>query len=126
MPFIHIQSLPLRGEPVYPVMVREISATFSEELGIDERHVTVTWTHFRPGHYCFGGTTGDWFDPGAHQIMVRLVVPDYNEPEDVQTMLSCAVSCVSAAARIPLASVFGRATLARSGQVFDEGEIVEW
>lgn len=126
MPFIHIKSLPLEGGPAISSILEGVSRDFSERMGIEIKHVTVTWEDLPSGRYASGGRTAMNQPRESHPILVDLLVPDFNPPEVVEKMLKCVASIVAGRVKIPESNIFINALQARSGQVFDAGEIVRW
>jgi phenylpyruvate tautomerase PptA (4-oxalocrotonate tautomerase family) len=126
MPFIHIKSLPLKDSHDVPEAIQHLSKQFAMRHGIDERHVTVTWEYFEPKLYLFGGVTGRQFDPGRHQILVDLLVPDAQDAAAVKRMMTSIVSLLTEILHLPEKSIFINTRYARSGMVMDAGEIVQW
>lgn len=126
MPLIHIRSLPMKAELDVPAVLKEISSRFSREVGIEERHVTVSWDYFLPGHYRVGGAGGDTFDAGKHQILVELLVPDFNSRQTVARMMISLARALAAAADLPEGCVFAHCRYARSEMVMEGTEVLRW
>jgi hypothetical protein len=106
--------------------LKQISRRFSRQTGIEQRHVTVTWRFFRPQHYLCGEDAGSRFDPRHHQILVDLLVPDFNDSAAVEMMMQRLASALEEILKLPQASVFINTRYARSGMVMDSGEIIRW
>jgi phenylpyruvate tautomerase PptA (4-oxalocrotonate tautomerase family) len=126
MPFIHIKSLPFEQGREIGAIVTAVSRDFSEQVGIDIAHVTATWEYLESWHYAAGGRAAVNQPEDSHPILVDLLVPDSNSPEAIEKMLECVASSIADRARVPKNNIFINARLARSGQVFDAGEIVRW
>ena len=126
MPFVHIRSLPVGTDFDAAEAVRTISAEFAAGAGVDEQHVTVTWQTFEPGHYASTGETAAAQPAGSHPILVELFAPDSNSEARIGRMLQVVAAAVAAQAGVEPGNVFVRFHAARSGQVFDRGELVRW
>jgi phenylpyruvate tautomerase PptA (4-oxalocrotonate tautomerase family) len=126
MPFIHIQSLPMPEDKDPAAALERIAGQFSRQTGIEQRHVTVTWQYFQPQHYVRGKWSGPCFDPQRHQVLVDLLVPDFNDAAAVERMMQSIASALEEILQLPQASVFIHTRHAASGMVMDVGEIVRW
>ncbi|MDC4224149.1 MAG: hypothetical protein MPW15_07965 [Candidatus Manganitrophus sp.] len=126
MPFIHIKSLPFEEDLEMSSILAAVSRDFSEEMGIKIEHVTVTWEYFEGWHYGAGGRTAANQPKESHPILVDLLVPDFNPPEAIEKMLVCVAASIAKRVEIPKNNIFIHLRQARSGQVFDSGEIVRW
>ena len=126
MPFVHIRSLTVGGDFRAADAVRTISAEFAAGAGVDEQHVTVTWQTFEPGHYASAGETATAQPVGSHPVLVELLAPDSNSGARIEQMLQVVAAAVAAQAGVEPGNVFVHFHPARSGQVFDRGEIVRW
>ena len=107
-------------------MLEQLSLRFAEANGIDKRHVTVTWEYFQPQHYRFGGVSGDAFNPQRHQVLVELLVPDFNDAPTVAAMMQNIATALNEFLSIPEKAIFIHTRFAASGMVLDAGEIVRW
>jgi hypothetical protein len=126
MPFIHIQSLPMPDDTDPSEALELVARRFSQQTGIEQRHVTVTWQFFRPQHYLRGEESGDRFDPKRHQILVDLLVPDFNDAAAVKTMMRSIASALEENLKLPQACLFINTRFAAPGMVMEAGEIVRW
>lgn len=126
MPFIHIHSLPF--DPPLPIgdIIQGICTDFARETGIDLAHVTVTWTFLPGGHYAVAGRVASLQPATSHPLLVDLLAPDFNDSEQVGRMLQAVAKSISWRAKMPIANIFIHHRQARSGRVFDAGEIVRW
>jgi hypothetical protein len=126
MPFLHVRSLPLSGAFEAADAVRAVSAEFAHAAAVGEEHVTVTWQVIPPHHYASSGKTAASHPAPSHPVLVELVAPDFNAPERIERMLSSAAAAVSRQAGVAVDEVFVLFQPARSGHVFDRGEVVRW
>lgn len=124
MPFIHIKSLPFEEDLEMSSLLAAVSRDFSEQVGIEIEHITVTWEYLESWHYAAGGRTAASQPKDSHPILVDLLVPDFDPPETIEKMMKCIAASVAKRVGIPENNIFINVRQARSGQVFDGGEIV--
>ena len=60
----------------------------------------------------------------SHPVLVELVAPDSNSPEDVEKMLKVAALSISKRIKVEMDNIFIIYRGVSSGTVFDKGEIV--
>ncbi len=126
MPFIHIKSLP-PAEPLdTAALLEELCADFARDTGIGIEHITATWEWLEPGHYAVGGKAANEQPVGSHPLLVDLLAPDFNADDDVERMLIAIADSLAARAGVARGNIFINQRDARSGRVFDAGEIVRW
>jgi hypothetical protein len=106
--------------------VKEISAAVAGEAGIDEEHVTVTWDYLQPGHYAHAGATAAEQPEHSHPLLIAILAPDQHPADRVERMLRAAAASTADATGVDPANVFVESRAARSGEVFDGGDIVRW
>lgn len=126
MPFIHVKSLPFSSFFDASAALEGVTRDFAKETGIGLEHVTATWEFLAPGHYAVAGKAVSRQPRGSHPILVDLMVPDFNSGATVKKMLGAVASSIAKRARVSVANVFVNLRQARSGMVFDAGEIVRW
>ena len=124
MPFLHVRSLPLEAE--VGAAVSAVSRAFAEQAGVAEEHVTVTWDVLAPRAYAHAGATAARQPADSHPVIVDLLAPDFNDAARVEEMVRAAAAAVAREAGVGAGNVFVNAREARSGRVFDGGEIVRW
>lgn len=113
MPFVRIQSLPLPTQPRFPVddAVHAVREELASATGIGPEHITVSW---------------EWLaaQAGAKRlVLVDVHAPDLHPPERVEAMLESVAASVE---RLTGTEAFVSFSAARSGQVYDGGEVVRW
>lgn len=126
MPFVHIRSLPFDPPMAVEQVVADLSRDFAEAGLAALEHITVTWTFFGPGQYAVAGTTARMQTGAGHPLLVELLTPDFHSQARVETMLRAVAASLSARAGVPLNRIFIHHSQARSGHVFDDGEVVRW
>lgn len=126
MPFIHITSLPLETPPNVPVLLEKISAEFAQILGLEVKYVTATWNFLPAGHYATGGKSLEFQSQHTHPLLVDLVVPGFYRTEQVAKALQATATAISVHTNIPKTNLFIQAKVAKSGCVFDNGNLVSW
>ena len=113
MPFVHVRSLPPDGSFDSARAARAVAAELAAGTGIEERHITVTWEYIAA-------------IDGAVSVLAEVLAPDFHPPERVERMLRSVASSVVREAGVRDAEVFVEFRPARSGWVFDEGDVVRW
>lgn len=126
MPFIHIRSLPFERPIDVPGVITRVGREFAERNGIPLEHVHTTWDFFRPGHFAKGDEVPEFQPEAPHSVLVDLLTPDFNDAAAVEAMLTSLAGSLSRHARIPIRKIFIHHLPARSGMVFDDGEVVRW
>ena len=65
--------------------------------------------------------------PGnSHPVLVDLLSPDFNSPEQIENMLRVVAASIAKRAQVSLNNIFINHRRAHSGMVFDAGEVVRW
>mgnify|MGYP000197401164 CR=1 FL=1 len=126
MPFIHVKSLPFEQTIEMSTLVQGLTKDFAKDTGIGLEHVTATWELLAPGHYAVAGKTFAKQPATSHPVLVDLLSPDFNSPEEIENMLRVIAARISKRALIPLNNIFINHRQAHSARVFDAGEIVRW
>lgn len=126
MPFIHIKSLPFDEPRHVGAALEGLTRDFAESTGIGLEHVTATWEFLPGGHYAVAGSAAHHQPQASHPVLVELVAPDFNSPEDVETMLETVASSISKLAKVQKDNIFISYRGVSSGTVFDRGEVVRW
>lgn len=126
MPFIHIKSLPFEQPFNVPAVILDISGDFAEANVVPLEHVHVTWEYFQPGHFAKADCAPDFQPDSPHSVLVDLLTPDFNDRDTVQTMLETLAQSIASLTHISIRKIFINHRQARSGMVFDDGEVVKW
>lgn len=126
MPFIHVRSLPFETPVAMDALVEGLSRDFAQGTGIGLEHVSATWAFLAPGHYAAAGRAADRQPAATHPVLVDLLAPDFNPPERIEAMLRTVADSIAKRAGVPSDNIFVDHRRARSGTVFDAGEVVRW
>jgi hypothetical protein len=126
VPIIHVKSLPFEQPFDVGAVVEGITKDFAKATGIGLEHITATWEFLSPGHYAVAGKVAQHQPRSTHPVLVDLLAPDFNSPTVGEKMLSSVASSISKRAKVPVSNIFINHRQARSGMVFDAGEIVRW
>lgn len=126
MPIIRITSLPFEPEADIPAAIRTVSATLASLFDIDEQHISISWNYLSPGHYSTGGILADTQPQQSHPLMVEILVPDFNPPENIRNIILSVAEVLAKSVKVSQDNIFIHLQTARSGAVFDNGDIVEW
>jgi phenylpyruvate tautomerase PptA (4-oxalocrotonate tautomerase family) len=126
MPFIHVRSLPLDEAAEIREILVELCRDFSEETGIDREQVHATWEFLQPGHYARGDRAPHVQPRSGHPLLVELLAPDFNDAKMIERMFHGIALSLSRRVGFPLENIFISYRAARSGEVYDQGQIVRW
>ena len=126
MPFIHIKSLPHSEPKDMRQILINICHDFSHDTGISLKHIHITCEFYQPGFYANDGVTFNHQPTDTHPIIIDFLTPDFNDIETVQKMLISIANSLSTRAEVAKKNIFINHREARSGLVYDEGEIVKW
>ena len=126
MPFIHVKSLPFDRTLNVASVLETLTKDFAKGTSIGLEHVTATWEFLPAGHYAVAGKTVSHQPASSHPVLVDLLSPDFNPPEKIEKMLQVIASSISNQIKIPINNIFINHRQARSGMVFDAGEIARW
>ena len=112
MPFVHVRALP-PPQPQFDAAAaaEAVRAELANATGIDARHVTVTWTHAQ-------ASAG-----GDYRALAEILAPDFHPPERIEAMIRAVAAAVEREAGGPAFVEFRHA---RSGLVYDDGDVVRW
>lgn len=126
MPFIHVKSLPFNEPRDVGAVLEGLTRDFAESTGINLEHVTATWDFLPEGHYAVAGSAAHHQPQASHPVLVELVAPDSNSPEDVETMLETVALSISNRVKVQKDNIFVSYRGVCSGTVFDRGEVAQW
>lgn len=126
MPFVHVKSLPFETSIDISAAVEKISRDLAAATGIGLEHIAVTWTFFAPGRYAVAGKCISHQPMDSHPVLVDLLMPDFNSPEAVENMLKSAAFSICQHTDVPVQNIFINYQQARSGMVFDRGQVMRW
>lgn len=126
MPFIHVRSLPFETPVAMAALVEGLTRDFAQGTGIGLEHVSATWELLAPGHYAVAGSAAARQPADTHPVLVDLLAPDLNPPERIEAMLRTVADSIATRAGVPSDNIFINHRRARSGMVFDAGEVVRW
>lgn len=126
MPFIHVKSLPFNEPRDVGAVLEGLTRDFAESTGINLEHVTATWDFLPEGNYAVAGSAAHHQPQASHPVLVELVAPDFNSPEDVEIMFESVASSISKRTKVQKDNIFISYRDVGSGMVFDRGEVVRW
>lgn len=126
MPLIRITSLPQPSPLAIDAVLEKLCLEFATTTGIAPAHVSATWRLLEPGHYAVGGRAAREQPDDSHPLLVDLLVPDFNKPAMIESMLETIVFCLARDTGVRRDNIFIHCSLAASGCVFDQGEVVTW
>ncbi|MCK5884385.1 MAG: hypothetical protein KAG61_11905 [Bacteriovoracaceae bacterium] len=125
MPFVHIKSLPVAvsGFDISDAL-STVSSNLSMATDIPPEFITVTWEYFDNGHYLVGESHGHYHDKG-HPLIINILIPDFNSDGAAKRVINSVTESFGLLG-FEREEIFINLNLARSGMVYDRGEILEW
>ena len=126
MPLIHVKSLPFDEPRDVRAVLEGLTRDFAGATGVALEHVTATWELLPEGYYAVAGDAALHQPQASHPVLVELVAPDFNSPEDVENMLKAVALSISNRATVQMDNIFISYRGVSSGTVFDKGEVVRW
>ncbi len=125
MPFVHIKSLPVvnSGFEISDAL-STISSHLSMATDIPCEYITVTWEYFECGHYLVGSNHGHYHD-SAHPLIINVLIPDFNSDGAIKRVMNAVTESLGLLG-FEKEEIFINLNLARSGMVYDKGEIIRW
>lgn len=125
MPFVHIKSLPVAhsGFEISDAL-STISGHLSMATDIPSEFITVTWEYFESGHYLAGVNHGRYHD-STHPLLINVLIPDFNSDGAIQRVMNAIAESLGLLG-FERDEIFINLSLARSGMVYDRGEIIRW
>lgn len=103
-----------------------LCADVARDAGLELEDMTATWEEIDSGHFAAGGSASDRSSGGSHPLLVDVLLADSQPAERAESIIQAAAASLAARGGIPIERVFVNARYARSGMVFDKGEIVRW
>lgn len=97
-----------------------LSKAFATEVAIAEEHVIVTWLEVGVSCRVVAGAVTQ------SALQVELLTPDFNSAARIESMLYALAATLSEHFAYPPQAIFIHHQCARSGQVYDGGEIARW
>jgi hypothetical protein len=126
MPMIQIRSLPFDRPFDVSEAIEEIMFDFARDTRISISDISATWDFTEAGNYGVAGKAA-WNQPiDTHPVLVKILTPDFHSEDEVATMLTCLATSISTRTGVQVENIFIRHRGVRSGQVFDNGELVRW
>ena len=103
-----------------------VCADVARDAGVAVEDMTATWEEIDSGHFATAGSASDRSAGGAQPVLVDVLLPDSHPPERVEAILRAVAGSLSERGGVALDRLFINARYARSGMVFDGGQIVRW
>ncbi len=126
MPFIRITSLPFKPPlEITPVLVG-LSEDFSQDTGIALKHISASWHYLEKNHYVVAGNASEYQAKQSHPLIVEILAPDFTQQEAIEKMLLSVAKSLARLTGLDETNIFINYQGARSGQVFDNGDLVSW
>ncbi len=126
MPYIRITSLPFNPPLAIDQVLVRVSEDFSQQMGIALKHISVSWHFFEKNHYVVAGNASEFQSKQSHPIMVTILAPDFTQQPTIEKMLFSVAKSLARLTGVDEKNIFITYQAARSGQVFDNGQLVHW
>jgi len=123
MPVIQIQALPQQLESDIPSLLARLCIAVAKDIDIPADYVSATWQTISPGRYAVGGETVMTQPRGSHPVIVELSAFEMSDKEKIRGLLRTTGHFLEEALGLP-GNVFILFRSARSGEVYDGGEVV--
>ena len=124
MPLIHVKSLPFAEPRDVRAVLEGLTWDLAGATSVALEHVTATWEFLLEGHHAGGAALHPRH--ASHPVLVELVAPDFNSPEDVEKMLETVALSIWNRATVQMDNIFISYRGVSSGTVFDKGKVVRW
>jgi hypothetical protein len=107
-------------------LVEHIARSFSDANDIDLKYVTVTWNFLPENQYAFAGHTVEFQTRDSHPLLVDLIIPGFHSEDRIEKLMKSLAYVISSATGIGMTNIFIHTQRARSGMVYDQGDVVKW
>ncbi len=125
MPIVRIHCLPKEGlDP--GLAVRGITSALVEATDIAPENISVVWLTTLADHYSHAGALAATQPRATHPILVDLLAPDFHRAHTVHAIMKCLVREVAALAAVDPENVTVVHYPVGSGQVYDQGRLINW
>ena len=123
MPIISVKSLP-PGNADTSSILKKLCTAAANAIGYEPGHIWATWEFFEPGNYAVGDRTETKQTPETHSPIVRILSFEGKPQNDIEQMMKNVAEVISKELNIDIGNVFIEYSEARSGMVFDGGNII--
>jgi hypothetical protein len=108
-------------------VIAKISKDVSDNTGVPQSAITVTWVTLEPGHQNNDGESGQAFEPNKYPAVIELFLSAHLfDKKEIADMLVNIADSLSKHTPIPRDWIFIHAHVAESGQVFQGGKVQSW
>lgn len=124
MPVISIKSLPLSKPMSIGTVLKKLNIEVAAETGYEPRHIWSYWLFIDRHMYAVGDETSAVINPETHSPIIEITGFEGKRDELVEKMLRITAKVIAREMQISESNIFITYNEARSGRVFDGGEIV--
>ena len=126
MPYIRITSLPFNPPLAIDQVLVGVSEDFSQQMAIAIKHISASWHYLEKNHYVVAGNASEYQAKQSHPLIVEILAPDFTQQEAIEKMLLSVAKSLARLTGLDETNIFINYQGARSGQVFDNGDLVSW
>jgi phenylpyruvate tautomerase PptA (4-oxalocrotonate tautomerase family) len=125
MPIITIKSLPIdEDEMRTPDILKKVCTAVALRMNYQPNHVWATWEFISPHLYTTGNYSVGAQPQSTHAPLVRIISFEGKSKRDIEAIIQTVAETLSSELKIDIANVFIEYTEAKSGKIFDGGQII--
>jgi phenylpyruvate tautomerase PptA (4-oxalocrotonate tautomerase family) len=125
MPVISIKTLPLDEDEVRtPDILKKLCTTVSQELNYKPSHVWATWEYIAPHLYAVGNYSVPFQPQSTHAPLVRVLAFEGRSKREIDALLHVIARVLAQELKVDLGNIFIEYAEARSGKLYDGGQVV--
>lgn len=125
MPVISIKTLPLDEDEVRtPDILKKLCTTVSQELNYKPSHVWATWEYIAPHLYSVGNYSVPFQPQSTHAPLVRVLAFEGRSKREIEALLHVIARVLAQELKVDLGNIFIEYSEARSGKLYDGGQVV--
>ena len=125
MPIISIKTLPLDEDEVRtPDTLKKLCTAVSQELNYKPNHVWATWEFISPHLYTVGNYSVPFQPQSTHGPLIRVTAFEGKSKKEIDALLHIIARVLSQELKVDLSNIFIEYSEARSGKVYDGGQVV--
>jgi phenylpyruvate tautomerase PptA (4-oxalocrotonate tautomerase family) len=124
MPVISIKSLPVGKRINTSKILTKICKKAAKEIGYKPKHMWATWEFLQPKNYAVGSKLSKRQTKTTHSPIVRILSFEGKPLPHIKKLMTKVAEILSKELRIDTGNIFIEYSEARSGKVFDGGQVV--
>ncbi|MDI6739133.1 MAG: hypothetical protein QME74_02090 [Candidatus Edwardsbacteria bacterium] len=124
MPIISIRCLPLDQEINASDVLKKLCTAVAQRMNYQPNHVWATWEFIAPQLYAVGNCSVSSQPQSTHAPLVRIISFEGKSKRDIEAIIQIVAETLSREINIDISNVFIEYTEAKSGQIFDGGQVI--